>query len=239
MSDWQVIHGDCFDVMRGMVERGERVDAVVTDPPYGVAYSGSKTKHGTNGGPYSFADSPELVDSVYVPAIRLAVSLSRAAVVTPGIANCFKYDKPVDMGAIFYPSGANCGPWGFVCSQPILFYGKCPFLARGMGSRPNSFSSTESTDRSIDHPCPKPIGIAMWMVERVSFPGDTILDPFCGSGTTGVACIRLGRRFIGIEKDEKYAAIARERLEAEERGLTLKAARAGQTSIFDVLGSGQ
>ena len=70
------------------------------------------------------------------------------------------------------------------------------------------------------------------LVELFTDPGDLLPDPFCGSGTTGVACLRLGRRFIGIEKDAKYAAIARERLEAETNGLSLRDARAGQIGMF-------
>lgn len=86
------------------------------------------------------------------------------------------------------------------------------------------------------HTTQKPVDLMMHLVSDFTDPDELILDPFCGSGTTGVACLRLGRRFIGIEKDPKYAAIARERLEAESRGLTLRDSRAGQTSIFDVLG---
>ena len=70
------------------------------------------------------------------------------------------------------------------------------------------------------------------LVELFTDPGDLVLDPFAGSGTTGVACLRLGRRFIGIERDAKYAAVARERLVAESQGLSLRDARAGQQSLF-------
>jgi site-specific DNA-methyltransferase (adenine-specific) len=52
----------------------------------------------------------------------------------------------------------------------------------------------------------------LWAINRASFPGDLILDPFCGSGTTGVACVQTGRRFIGIELSEEYAIIARARI---------------------------
>lgn len=86
------------------------------------------------------------------------------------------------------------------------------------------------------HTTQKPLPLMLELVELFTDPGDIVLDPFAGSGTTGVACLRLGRRFIGIERDEKYAAIATERLHAEERGLSLREARAGQTSIFDVQG---
>jgi len=210
----RLILGDCLEVMPTL----GKVDAVVTDPPYGVNYEGSTTKHGTNGGSYSsFVDTPDEIARVCVPAVRLAVSLARSAVVTPGNANANLYDTPRAQGAIFYPSGANCGPWGFVCSQPLFYYGKDPFLMRGLGSQPNGFSTTEATDRTIAHPCPKPIGQTMWMVGRVSMEGETILDPFMGSGTTLVACQKLGRAGIGIEIDPEYFEIACKRVEEAAR----------------------
>ena len=64
-----------------------------------------------------------------------------------------------------------------------------------------------------DHPCPKPVEWALWLCERAAESGDTILDPFMGSGTTGVACVRLGRKFIGIEIEPKYFGIACKRIE--------------------------
>lgn len=61
---------------------------------------------------------------------------------------------------------------------------------------------------------------------------EIVLDPFCGGGTTGVACLRLGRRFIGVELDAKYAALSTERLRAEENGQSLRDSRAGQIPMF-------
>ena len=63
------------------------------------------------------------------------------------------------------------------------------------------------------HPTQKPLSLMLWVMKYVF--GFTILDPFMGSGTTGVACIRTGRRFIGIEIEPNYCAIARERMERE------------------------
>ena len=71
-----------------------------------------------------------------------------------------------------------------------------------------------------DHPCPKPLSLMLELVSLFTDPGDLVLDPFMGSGTTGVACAMLGRRFIGIELSEEYAAIAARRIEAAPVPLT-------------------
>lgn len=82
------------------------------------------------------------------------------------------------------------------------------------------------------HTTQKPIGLMCRLVEQFTDPGDLVLDPFAGSGTTGAACARLGRRFIGVEIDPTYAEVARERIAAEASGLTLDRARAGQIPMF-------
>jgi site-specific DNA-methyltransferase (adenine-specific) len=83
-----------------------------------------------------------------------------------------------------------------------------------------------------DHPTTKPLALMLELVSLFTSPGDLILDPFAGSGTTGVAALRLGRRVILIEKDPKYAALCVERMRAEEAGSTLAASRAGQETLF-------
>lgn len=86
--------------------------------------------------------------------------------------------------------------------------------------------------RTFQHPTEKPLALMIELVEKFTNPGDLILDPFCGSGSTGVAAIRLGRRFIGYEKNPEYANLARERLTAEETGNTLEGLQTGQESLF-------
>jgi site-specific DNA-methyltransferase (adenine-specific) len=99
----------------------------------------------------------------------------------------------------------------------------------------NCNSQTRKPDE--DHQTPKPLDLMLELVELFTDPGDLVLDPFCGSGTTLVAAVRLGRRAIGIERDPKHRAQAVERLEAELKGSTLKASRAGQTTLFrEVIG---
>lgn len=63
------------------------------------------------------------------------------------------------------------------------------------------------------HPTQKPVDLCEWLIKTYSNEGDLVLDPFMGSGTTGIACINTNRDFIGIEKDKKYFEIAKKRLD--------------------------
>lgn len=206
-----IYHGDCREILPGLA-----FDVVVTDPPYGVNFAGKSTKHtAASGVGYSlFDDSQEYLLSVVVPFFDALLAQGRRVVLTPGLKNAWAYPRPTAMGTIFYPSGSGNGRWGFTCSQPIFYYGNDPRLARGLGSTPDSFWSTEAAEVN-GHPCPKPIGTMKWLVTKASLPGETVLDPFMGSGTTLRAAKDLGRKAIGIEIEEKYAEIAAKRLSQE------------------------
>jgi len=77
---------------------------------------------------------------------------------------------------------------------------------------PNFIEASSSNLHSNFHPCVKPVHLMSWLVRLVSKEGDTVLDPFVGSGTTGVACVNLNRNFIGIELDPEYFRIAEKRI---------------------------
>ncbi len=209
----RLYHGDCLDILS---ELGP-VDAVITDPPYGVNLKETRTKHRVvKGGYLSTDDSPEAVLRVVVPAIEACRGIANRVLVTPGTRLLQRYPPADDVGAIFFPSGTGLGRWGFICAHPILYYGKCPYLAARKGSRPNGVSATHWKRRKdAVHPCEKPLQMMEWLVNRGTLTGDSVLDPFMGSGTTGVACVLLKRRFIGIEKDERYFTIALNRIKAE------------------------
>jgi site-specific DNA-methyltransferase (adenine-specific) len=83
-----------------------------------------------------------------------------------------------------------------------------------------------------NHPTQKPVRLMMDIIQDFTDPDDVILDPFCGSGTTLVAALRVGRRAIGIEMNETWAALSRERCRAEETNSTLGALRAKQEPLF-------
>jgi len=210
-----IYHGDCRDLLPHL-----EADVLVTDTPYGIGFKGKRTKHTTHysGGYLSIQDTREDAE---LGAEVVRVWKGRAAV-TCGIANLHVYPQPEHIGAIFYPSGAGSGRWGFVCWQPILYYGKDPYLAAGRGSRPDSFSTTEAAKEN-GHPCPKPIGTMKWIVGKASLDGETVLDPFAGSGTTLRAAKDLGRKAIGIELEERYCEIAAERCSQEVLDLGMAA----------------
>jgi len=229
MNTVKLYRGDCLDVLRRLPD--ESVDAVVTDPPYGVGLKAKRAKQRGGGvtareGTYCFDDTPEYVRDVVQPIIEECRRIARSVVLTPGTRNAWLYPPPDDIGCFFSAAGTGMGRWGFTCSQPILYYGKCPYLARCLGSRPNSCGQTYPNDANkIAHPCAKPIRMATWLVQRASLAGMTVLDPFMGSGTTGVACVQTGRNFIGVEIDPTYFAIAKRRIADARRAARQSVAR--------------
>jgi site-specific DNA-methyltransferase (adenine-specific) len=79
-----------------------------------------------------------------------------------------------------------------------------------------SQTSPKRSEKALGgHPTQKPVGLLERVIESSSRPGEVVLDPFVGSGTTGVAALRLGRRFLGIDQDAAYLDLAQRRLEAE------------------------
>jgi site-specific DNA-methyltransferase (adenine-specific) len=89
----------------------------------------------------------------------------------------------------------------------------------GHSRRPDFVSVCTAENVKTGHPAAYPVSLASWMCSLITKPGDIILDPFCGSGTTCVAAKKLGRRYIGIELSEKYCRIARNRVKNTERPL--------------------
>lgn len=92
-------------------------------------------------------------------------------------------------------------------------------------------------DRGDDsHPCAYPFEIPRRTILASCPPGGIVLDPFSGAGTTGVACVNLGREFLGFEIDPHWCEVANERIEAARRGVTVGELKAGQMTLFDMEG---
>lgn len=213
---WTLYNADCLDVLPTLTG----VDAVVTDPPYGIGLTAKRAKMRSGDvtaryGNYAHDDTPEYVRNVVVPAIEMCRQVARSVAVTPGTRSLWLYRPADDVGCFYSPAGTGLGRWGFTCMHPILYYGKDPYLAARLGARPNSSGQIYPNDaNTVAHPCAKPIRMMEWLVNRASASNALVLDPFMGSGTTGVACLQTGRRFIGIEIDPGYFDVAVRRIEA-------------------------
>jgi site-specific DNA-methyltransferase (adenine-specific) len=254
---WCVIEGDCLDVMREMPDRS--VGHVITDPPYeaeahtlnrrlkSTSVDGGK-KWQRRGG----ETKQKPLDFVPITAELRASAGAEIGRLTRGWAIVFcQFEGALLWRACLEPPLVWKRPciWvkpdGMPCligDRPGMGYEVFVALhAKGRskwngGGRTGVFTHCKDHGGGAgirqEHPTTKPLGLMTELVSLFSFDGDILLDPFAGSGTTGVAALRLGRRCILIEKDPKYAALCRERLAAEESGNTLQAARAGQEMLF-------
>ena len=190
MPDVKLIHGDCLEVMRGMEDNS--VDAVVTDPPYGLNFLGNEW-------------------DLNIPDwIKEGRRIGENVAFTTAPTTLWDYPRP-DWVCCWHRKHASSRAvkGGFNLWSPILYYGTKKIPADFYATH---FGTYWRKHKNIDHPSPKPVELYKWILEWISEPGDTILDPFMGSGTTGVACVQTGRNFIGIEIDERYFAIAQHRI---------------------------
>lgn len=222
--------GDCLDVLP-QLEAGS-VDAVVTDPPYGIVNQFG-TAIGDDGGRRTMQfgwDGPGVTEAV-VNAIRLSLSKCRKS------AACFIFCGGDQFGRILEVPRDLCftvkpAAWVKECPPPagkgnwwpsgfelaIYGYRQSPYFGDTDPKRSNVFTYDSyrfGQPGKCDHPTQKPLKLIQRLVVAIVPPRGVALDCFMGSGTTGVACIRTGRRFIGIEKEPRYFDIACRRIEAE------------------------
>lgn len=209
--DCILICGDAREMIQTL-QAGD-VDVVVTDPPYGIdgGSSGAVSRARAKGsyGSSCFVDTTEYVKTVVVPCIEALRGLCNCVVVTPGNRNFHLYPQPDSFGCFYQPAAIGLQTFGNLDAQPIFYYGKNA-IKRNMGV-PCSYQLTEKPEKN-GHPCVKPIKIWTRLVCNVSLPGHIVVDPFMGSGTTGVSAVSTGRRFIGSEIEEKYFDIAVKRI---------------------------
>lgn len=199
MGEHRLLCGDATDA--DAVKRvcgANKAALCLTDPPYGVGETYA-----------TYTDTPENLKLLVDQFLPLAREHSERVLLTPGNRNQHFYPTPDWTLCWFVSAGTGRNPWGFSCWQPVLAYGKCPYLKRGLGSRPDALSLTESADNNLGHPCSKPVKVWSWFVERGSAnTGDVVFDPFIGSGTTIIACDQLRRVCVGLEIDPKYCDVA-------------------------------
>ena len=209
-----IYHADARDVLSDLPYH---IDLMLTDPPYGInGSSGSNAKRGkSNYTLNGWDDTPAYIESIVIPIIMECLKLADRSIITPGTPNAHLYFKsmpPNDVGCFWQPGNPSWAPWGQATTNLILYYGKDP--RGGKNQTPNGTVMRPETN-TLRHPCPKPLGSWQWLLNKGSLEGETILDPFMGSGTTLRAAKNLNRRAIGIEIEERYCEIAANRLSQE------------------------
>lgn len=200
MSDYTLYLGDCIKYMKSMPDNS--IDAVITDPPYGV------------GIPYSglFDDTPEYARELITCLINEGRRISKVTLFPSG-----KYENelwvmknyPPDWRICWYKGAqSTASPIGFSDWEMIFVYGKDIFRYL------HDYMAVRTTKADNGHPCPKDVRWATWLIGKFTKPRDIIFDPFMGSGTTGVAALQLGRRFVGCEIEPLYFDISKKRIES-------------------------
>lgn len=201
-----IYHGDCREIMPTL----PKVDLVLTDPPYLAKDIGVNKMKGLIGGNLT----PERYASLCKAWFKLASSLSKRIVFTPGIKHLWEYPPATWVACWNKPGAVSFSVFGgYSAWEPILVYGKlgkgCRIPLDVLTFTPSSFGPRP------EHPCPKNMKMWSTLMSMISITGETILDPFMGSGTTLRAAKDLGRNATGIEIEEKYCEIAAKRMAQE------------------------
>jgi site-specific DNA-methyltransferase (adenine-specific)/modification methylase len=188
--------GDCRDILPTL----PKVDAVVTDPPYGLSYAvrpvvgkGNVWNNKTQGLAWD-NDLPDLSPVIDAAPVHII------------------------WGGNYYPLPPVRGwlSWHKPDAPPSLGNFELAWTSIDRTTRQLSVSIAETNPERIGHPTQKPLRLMKWCLGFLP-DAQTILDPFMGSGTTGVAAVQMGRSFIGIEREPKYFDIACKRIEEAQR----------------------
>lgn len=188
--------GDAAEILSTI----EGVDALVTDPPYGIGadramHKASGTKYGV-----ALATKRTYADTDW-----------DSAPISPELLQAFR-DKAtwqIIFGGNYYalPPTSCWLVWDKLTTGEFadceLAWTNLPKVVRRVRFMWNGMLRAHGEPRG-DHPTQKPVGVMKWCMGHLPPPNQTILDPFAGSGTTGVAAVQMGRKFIGIEREQKY-----------------------------------
>ncbi len=188
--------GDCLELLPTI----GRFDALITDPPYGIGFASQPTRYQrANGMQRRNWDSE-------APHVAVAAAIAACAYSVVWGGNYFAL-----------PPSRGWLVWSKLGNAPSMADAELAWTSVDMNARSFEKSvksaSLEKDLQGAAHPSQKPVGLMEWSIGFMP-KADTILDPFMGSGTTGVAAIKLGRRFTGIEIDPGYFDIACRRIEA-------------------------
>ena len=199
----RLIQGDSLEVMKTLPDNS--VDAVVTDPPFNVG----KSFDNDNLSELDFrAFCNRFALELYrLKPVNILVEVGKSDIIMrQELERYFSFRYSICLN---YTNSMRNGAVGYANFGLVLWFGaKCFHRYKDRID-----SALHSTKREFSHPSPKEITHYRKLVEMFSPEGGTVLDPFMGSGTTGIACTQTGRDFIGIENDPAYFDIATRRIE--------------------------
>jgi len=218
--NYELMLGDCLERMAEIPDGS--VDMVLTDPPYRVISGGnksntslSKSLGGNNGRIFKHND---ISFSEWMPIVFRKMRKNAHFYVMVNFMNLFDArDSAINAGfeahnlLVWKKQNTTANRWYMKNCEYTLF------LRKGAAFSINNKSS-QTVHEFLNpvglkvHPTQKPVELMEMYITNSSNKGDIVLDPFMGSGTTGVACARAGRRFIGIELDQNYFEIASDRI---------------------------
>ena len=225
--------GDCLEILPTL--KLGSVDAVVTDPPYGKGFHdgglgkvpSAKWRNPSESrfeGTKIIGDAA--VDVSVVPLLEGLLKIGGALylfsqwmVEAEWISALKKVGLPVRNRLVWVKPKQGAGDLQTTFApqhESIIYAAKRRHELRGRRDSDvwsEGYSSNGCFDKGKVHPNQKPIKLLKWLIKKSTNVGEIVLDPFMGSGTTGVACVQTGRKFIGIEIDPKYFAIAKKRIE--------------------------
>lgn len=224
IGNCELWHGDCLEVLPMLAA----VDAVITDPPYEIRNKfGTSDLYGSRRMEFDFDVAGVTVDCV-IPALELALAKAsafhafcdpeqyagiaekaRALGFTPKPWAKQKLCSPPPMPGNWWPSGFELAMYGY---KPGAYFGDKSGTRKNIMVFDSYRHGIRATEKE-DHPTQKWLPMMNYLVQTIVPPGGSVLDPFMGSGTTGVACVQLGKAFTGIEKEERYFDIAVRRIE--------------------------
>ena len=213
---YKLYKGDCLEVMDKLIKQNVKVDVIITDPPYGMNYKSNYRKEKyekiSNDNDLSFLDDffqkcdNLLKDDTHIYCFCSWHHIDKFKIAFEKyftLKNVIVWEKNnTSMGDL---KGSYAPKHEF-----ILFGHKGRRLRNG--KRLPDVLQVNRTGNKL-HPTQKPVSLLQVFIYQSSNENEIILDPFMGSGSTGVACLNTNRKFIGIELDEKYFNIAKNRLE--------------------------
>lgn len=191
---YQLHLGDCLPFMRGLPDGC--IDAVITDPPYGLG----KRMNGGNWG----AKNKEM----------MAWDM---AALDEFVAPLLKYPVVAIWGGNYYalPPSRGWLTWFKRDAPPSMAQFEMAWTNQDINARQFDWPIAATNAERVPHPTQKPVALMKWTMDVLKVPiGATVFDPFAGSGSVGVACMKTGRNYIGCEIDPTYHAIATRRIEA-------------------------